>query len=401
MKSQNVSFVCLALLLLVLLASCGDSTQETTENPDVGVGQDTEGPDVDSPDTPDATEDPVELEPLLTEAQGNLPSLSALVFDASGIKAHGAVGVRVAGEPDEVTRGDLHHLGSCTKAMTAVLGAKLAEQGLFDWDATVDEVLGEEIDVHDDYKTVTFSELVSHVGGASGNMIEDHPTEWTLMNARNGGDNRATRRRVLEQVLANAAPNPRGEFVYSNMGFIIAGAMLETATDQHWSRLMKDHLFEPLEMSSCGFGPTGEDQPRGHQERGGTHTAVPIDFDNPSSLGPAGTVHCTLPDWAKFARLYLDSDGYLTQESMATLSTLPGGASEGYTHGFLVVQQSWANGPAFTHQGSNTANLASVWVVPGRGLGLLVTTNTAGEQAQATVDDVTGELVLEHFGLEE
>ena len=66
-------------------------------------------------------------------------------------------------------------------------------------------------------------------------------------------------------------------------------------------------LFAPLGMERAGFGPPGDaarvDQPWGHRRQG--EKTVPLFFDNPSSLGPAGTVHASLEDWAKFAALHL------------------------------------------------------------------------------------------------
>ena len=48
------------------------------------------------------------------------------------------------------------------------------------------------------------------------------------------------------------------------------------------------------------------DQPWGHAEENGK--VVPAQQDNGPSLGPAGTVHVSIPDWAKFALLHLRGD---------------------------------------------------------------------------------------------
>ena len=42
--------------------------------------------------------------------------------------------------------------------------------------------------------------------------------------------------------------------VYSNQGFAIAGAMLETITDTPYEKLMTEKLFAPLKMTTAGFG---------------------------------------------------------------------------------------------------------------------------------------------------
>jgi CubicO group peptidase (beta-lactamase class C family) len=59
-----------------------------------------------------------------------------------------------------------------------------------------------------------------------------------------------------------------GDYYYSNIGYAIAGFMAERITGQTWETQMKSKIFEPLGMSSAGFGPPGGnnqiDQPWGH-----------------------------------------------------------------------------------------------------------------------------------------
>lgn len=93
-----------------------------------------------------------------------------------------------------------------------------------------------------------------------------------------------------------------GNFVYSNLSYMVAGAMAEKVTGKSWETLMQENLFTPLGMTSAGFGPPGTtgqvDQPWGHTLNGDTW--IPYQHDNPPDLGPAGTVHLTIEDWAKY-----------------------------------------------------------------------------------------------------
>ena len=92
------------------------------------------------------------------------------------------------------------------------------------------------------------------------------------------------------------------------------------------------NLFNPLDMASCGFGAPATvdttDAPWGHRTAASEHTPGPPGpaADNPPALGPAGTVHCTLRDWARFAQLHLrgarrEPTPYLRPESFARLHT--------------------------------------------------------------------------------
>ena len=82
----------------------------------------------------------------------------------------------------------------------------------------------------------------------------------------------------------------------------IAGAMLEKLTGTPWETLMTNRLFRPLRMSSAGFGPPGTlgqvDEPWGHIRTFGRNR--PDQDDNPPAIGPAGTVHCSLDDLARY-----------------------------------------------------------------------------------------------------
>ncbi len=58
----------------------------------------------------------------------DLPALAAAVVKSGEIQAAGAVGTRRAGTNIPVTINDRFHLGSDTKAMTALLAARLLEK---------------------------------------------------------------------------------------------------------------------------------------------------------------------------------------------------------------------------------------------------------------------------------
>jgi CubicO group peptidase (beta-lactamase class C family) len=108
-------------------------------------------------------------------------------------------------------------------------------------------------------------------------------------------------------VLANPPENrPGSTFGCSNTGYVLAGLMAEQVSDQSWEMLMRRRLCEPLVMSTAGFGSPGQpgsvDQPWGHRAVGGQ--VEPTQADNAPALGPAGTVHCSIQDWSKFAALH-------------------------------------------------------------------------------------------------
>src|SRR5690606_14906599 len=89
---------------------------------------------------------------------------------------------------------------------------------------------------------------------------------------------------------------PGTEKIYSNQGYAIAGVMLEKASGQTWEGLMQTMLFDPLGMTSAGFGapatPGKVDQPWGHEPGLFGQKPVPPGprADNPLAIAPAGAV---------------------------------------------------------------------------------------------------------------
>src|SRR5262249_24813347 len=148
-----------------------------------------------------------------------------------------------------------------------------------------------------------------------------------------------------------------------NENFIIAGAMLENLFNDSWENLITQYLFQPLGMTSAGFGGRaagGKPQPWGHWDNNGGYT--PTDGANIPALGPAGTVHASLEDWGKFIRLYLtgqEGGVTLTASTRATLMTAYTSSDpwfavwpQSYGYGWGIFEN---GGKVLSHDGSNTA----------------------------------------------
>ncbi|MEZ6038465.1 MAG: serine hydrolase domain-containing protein [Planctomycetota bacterium] len=315
----------------------------------------------------------------------DVPALGCAVLVDGQLVALGTAGVRKHGDDTAVTDDDLWHLGSCTKAMTATLLARDVEAGRLAWTTTLGDALPDLRDgMHEDARAIPLAQLLQHRAG-----LPSQPPDalWRELFAFEGGD-RAARTEVATVMLAKApeaAPGVR--FLYSNASYMIAGAVAERVTvdgEVHeWQQRMRDELFAPLGMQSAGFGPPGDrehvTQPWGHRKA--PRGMQPVFGDNPSSLGPAGTVHCSLRDWAKFVALHLgvvptDGEPLLNTASLAALHrppTEPKGAD--YALGWGVHRRAWAPGPILSHSGSNTMWFCVAWLAPEAKFAVLVTCN--------------------------
>jgi len=343
-----------------------------------------------------------------------LPALAAIVFDDQKVIASGAVGVRKFGDPTLVTIEDSFHLGSCTKAMTATLAARIVERGEISWATTVKEALSLQ-NVDSALENITLLELMSHDAGMPASLKNQPPGLWKYLYYNNtwqkGAKGRADRLKVAELLFSATPAQAVGSYKYSNAGFMIAGAMLEAATDTEWEDLMRTELFKPLGMKNCGFGPAARpdkvDQPWPHKLGNDKPLIVtpliraPESWDNPRSLGPAGTVSCTISDWAKFGQLHLGDGGdYISTESMSKLHEVRN-ASARSALGWFSYKRSWAGGTALTHTGSNLFNFAIVWISPTKKKGVMVATNIGDGKTRGKIfkilDGVVWQLIQAHF----
>jgi len=343
------------------------------------------------------------LEPI--RAKHEVPALAGCIVGIDGPIAVGAVGIRSVGSDAPVAEGDLWHLGSCTKAMTATLLAVYVERGTLSWTATLAELFPEHAEVMDaGFRPVTVAQLLAHRSG----LAKKHD--------RGGAEGKRLRKTLSTRAFrawlarhwlsSKPARAPGGSYEYSNANYIIAGVIAEKIGDASWEELIRKELFEPLGMSTAGFGPPGSadaiDQPRAHRRNGDDLVPVPPGpgADNPVFYGPAGTVHASLADWARFVALHLRGETgtskLLKPETLQRLHRPVEG--ESYAFGWICTEREWAGGRTLTHAGSNTMWYCVAWVAPQKGFAVLTATNVAGRAAKKATDRAAAALIQKHLG---
>ncbi len=328
-----------------------------------------------------------------------LPALAGAIVSRDGLQAIGAVGLRAVGSDEKVTSDDLFHIGSCTKSMTATLIGILVERGKLSWKTTIADVFPDMAEsMHADYRGVTIRQLLGHRAGMPSDLSAGGL--WGRLR-RHTGPPIEQRRTLFEGVIRKPpASKPGAKFLYSNAGYAIAGHMAEKVTGVDWESLMRRELFRPLGMTTAGFGAPGTpdaiDQPRGHRSRDGR--LVPVtpgkNADNPAAIGPAGTVRCSLADWAKFVRIHLGGGdkqrALITAETLRTLHEPL--ADQVYALGWNVARRPWG-GRVLTHAGSNTMWFCVVWASPEKGFAVMAATNTASDGAREACDKASWALI--------
>lgn len=309
----------------------------------------------------------------------------AMAAGWSGRGAHDvlAEGLRDADAPIPVTSADKWHLGSITKSMTATLVARLVEQGRIGWETSIASVLRDHIPIGAGYREVTMLQLLSHRGG----LQRDVPDASARFRHGPIDDPRAERLAYVAAALAlPPLAAPGSAEIYSNAGFVVAGAMLEAVSGVPWERLIGAQLFAPLGLASYGFGPPATpgriDQPLGHVrgDDGALHPVTRLDrSDLPTVLGPCGLVHLSMGDLLRYLEVHRDRPAaFLSASSWTRLHTPPyGGSALGWGVG---------RDGSLAHAGSNGMWWAEV-AIDADGLVFAAAFNAAPPAAQAAIAD--------------
>jgi CubicO group peptidase (beta-lactamase class C family) len=312
------------------------------------------------------------------------------IVTSRGVQAAGVVGLRKAGTETVATLADRWHLGSDTKAMTAALLGRLVERGLLKWETKPAEVFPElAAGFHPGYADVTVLHLLSHRAGLAANL------DWGA--SAKAGSLIAQRLDAVKKGFAVPPLQPPGSrFFYSNLGYVVAGAMAERLLGKPWEEAIAEEVFAPLGIKDFGFGGTGTlgqvDQPWGHSRNGKpVFTNGPL-MDNPPVVGPAGRAHMTIGDWALFVvdqlRGARGEAGLLKPETYKILHTPPLGGD--YALGWGTAEREWGGGRVLTHNGSNTMNFAVVWAAPAKDFAVLVCVN---QDAALAADEAADALI--------
>jgi CubicO group peptidase (beta-lactamase class C family) len=326
MKSHYADkFVCFAIVSLCMFCAYETNAQGIVS--DKGVGDN-------------------EIVRILSEVrkQNDVPAMAAALVTSQGMQKVGAVGTRKWGMDIPVTLNDMWHLGSDTKMMTSTLVAILVSQGKLKWATTVSDVFPDLVNTfHPDFRNVTLIQLLSHVAGLPANV--DYAAISNSVAVRNQRIE-AVRIALQQKPLSK----PGSQYLYSNVGYVIVGAMIERVCNMDWETAVTQYVFTPLKMNSVGFGGIGTvgmvDQPWGHERANKPVPSNGPQVDNPPVLGPAGRVHCTIQDWALFIADQLrgarGEPALLKSDAYQMLQSVHFGGDYGL--GWVIVEREWAGG---------------------------------------------------------
>jgi CubicO group peptidase (beta-lactamase class C family) len=338
-----------------------------------------------SPQAPDLTAlDAVAQQEL---QQSGIPGATiAIVSKGRVIYARG-FGVANVETGAPMTPDLLFRLGSTTKMFTAAALAALVEKGVVDLQKPVGAYI---TGLHPSIARLTPHQLLSHTSG----LLDEAPMYGS-------NDEDALLKVVRSWKEDRFFAEPGKIYSYSNPGYWLAGAVVESAGGKLYADQVNDTIFTPLGMSRTTFRPSvAMTYPlaQGHDVDDGKARVV-RPFANNAASWPAGSIFSSVEDLSRFVIAFLDNGAIDGKQAIApgvitrltTGSTAIPGSESKYGYGLNVGP--YRGVTVVQHGGSRSGYGSTIRMVPERKFGVIVLVNRTGGGLPRTVEKAM-ELVL-------
>lgn len=226
-----------------------------------------------------------------------VPGVSVGVLH-EGREEYAFFGVTSIENPLEVNADTLFQFGSTGKTFTSTALLRLVEQGHFDLDTRVKDLVPElRLKDRSVEERVTVLQLTNHTAGWSGDV----------MTTTGDGDDALAK---FVELLADVEQvTPLGETVsYNNAALSVAGRVIEKVTGRTFEQAMRELVFEPLGMAHSFFFPNEVMTRRfavGHNQAPDGTISVARPWALPRNGNPAGGIAANAADQLAWARFHL------------------------------------------------------------------------------------------------
>ncbi len=159
-----------------------------------------------------------------------------------------------------MTPGNLVKAGSCAKTFTAAAILQLVAEGHFELDDSIEPWFP----ALDHAGLITVRMLLNHRNGL--------PEYEDVIDARD--DRFWTPDQIVDFALKTGRQTSPGDFAYNNLGYILAGIIIEKETGESYSRQMRKRFFDPLRLENS-WSASGEAFPLDRLARCYMHNGEP------------------------------------------------------------------------------------------------------------------------------
>jgi CubicO group peptidase (beta-lactamase class C family) len=239
-----------------------------------------------------------------------LPGIAAAAVRGTSVVAEGVAGVRRVGDEERIRPDDRFALASCTKRMTAAMIGRVIDSGKLSFDTTLADALPE-ASMRDEYRNVTVNQLLTHTGGIQ-TYTQVGPMLTPILFQLKGSAAEQREQFIKHLLQEEPVVKPGTERRYSNASYALAAFVAERRTGRRWEALMEEEVFKPLGMTTAGFGrPRTKERPSEpslHRKGEMGYEPEPEgQMNRMAALAPAGDVHCSIRDFARFASYELNA----------------------------------------------------------------------------------------------
>ena len=264
-------------------------------------------------------------------AYRNLPGIAVgVVHDQQLVWAQGFGYADVAAKIP-MTPATKFRMASHSKLFTATAIMQLRDAGLVHLDDTVATYLPwfHIRPANEDDPAITIEELLTHSAG----LPREAGPHWSELSFPDAAG-------IQAFVKDNQAPfAPEVRWKYSNLGFTIAGMVVETIAGEKWAAYVQSHIFNPLGMTSSSVDRDVEGLAIGYGQRMPDGTRAKMPFVDARAMAPATGITSNVEDMAKFVSLQF------RQGKVGGSQILSTGALR-QMHRIRVVENTWQSGNA-------------------------------------------------------
>ncbi|WP_432477614.1 serine hydrolase domain-containing protein [Nocardioides sp. GXQ0305] len=315
-----------------------------------------------------------------------VPGVAWAVVDDDGPRAEGTLGVD--GDGHAVTPHTPFLLGLLSKAFTAALVLRLAEQGRLDLDQPVVRRLSwfrtARSELSDRITARQLLEQTSGLDAAAGLADADRATQ----------DPADLRSQVRALSGVDLADEPGASYRYSSANYLVLGALVEQVTGERVGDLMRRTLLDRVGMADAVVDPASARRlPPGHRLALGR--AWPYDPGYVASGVPYGYVGASLTDLEHAATdlLSTDANGAWPAAVLDRVrrASAPDPARSAYRAGWRVetrdgVRYAW-------HSGATPGSFATLVLLPDLGLAVVLLQNGYSPARDAQLNGAAFDLV--------
>jgi CubicO group peptidase (beta-lactamase class C family) len=240
---------------------------------------------------------------------------------------------------------------------TAATTVLLAQEGILDLHRPIASYLSD-LDAQSELGRVTLHQLLTHTAG-----LVDDPHQALC---EGGGDLSGA------IVRAHLGARPGAVYLYSNLGYSIAGVVIERTTSRAFEHVVRERVLLPMGMSTATFNFSSL-QVRGHPEGAGAGGRCRL-------TAPAGGLIASARDLARWARAMSEPATHPLGQRLVETLTKPyveTGARAGEYYGYGVGMMRRGDVWVYNHSGGIQDFSAFVAWVPAKRLGAAAMMNVA------------------------